>query len=321
MEGHPLKIAVLDGYTLNPGDLSWEQLSGLGELTVYDRTAPEQIVERAAGAQVVLTNKTPLRSEVIKQLPELQYIGVMATGYDIIDLSAAKERGIIVTNVPEYSTDSVAQLVLALLLELCHQVGAHSTSAKGGDWASSIDFSYWHSPLIELSGKTMGIIGYGRIGARTAALAKAFGMNVIAAASRTAGTSGDVVRVPLEELLRVSDVVSLHCPLTPDTEKLINEQTLSLMKPEAFLINTSRGKLIDEYALAEALRGGRIAGAAVDVLSAEPPRSDHPLLAAERCIVTPHIAWATKEARERLMNTVAGNVKAHLAGSPVNVIV
>lgn len=321
-----MNIVVLDGFALNPGDLSWEPLEKLGKLTVYDRTPEERIAERAREAEVLLTNKTPLRAETIAGLPKLKYIGVLATGYDIIDTKAAKERGIVVSNVPEYSTDSVAQLVFALLLELCHHAALHSASAKRGDWAASADFAYWKTPLIELSGKTMGIIGFGKIGRRVAQLARAFGMNVLAA-GRSAPPSGaasdeaeGVIRTTVDEALCRADVVSLHCPLTPQTEGMIDRSAIDLMKPGALLINTSRGKLIVEKDLAEALDAGKLGGAAVDVLSSEPPAPDNPLLACERCLVTPHLAWATKEARTRLMDTAASNLQAFMAGKPANVV-
>jgi len=319
-----LKIVVLDGGTLNPGDLSWEPLERLGEATVYDRTPADAIVERSRGAELLLTNKTPLRRETIARLPDLRYIGVLATGYDVVDTEAAAERGIIVTNVPSYGTDSVAQFVFALLLELCHRVGLHSDSARGGDWSRSADFCYLRSPQIELSGKTMGIVGMGRIGRKVADIAKAFGMNVIASgrpgSAGSDGRNGGVPRVELKELLRQADVVSLHCPLTPQTERLIRRETIARMKPGALLVNTARGKLIDEADLAAALNEGRIAGAALDVLSTEPPAPDNPLLSARRCVVTPHIAWASFEARSRLLNAAIGNIVRFLSGDPVNVV-
>lgn len=319
-----MKIVVLDGGTLNPGDLSWEPLERLGEATVYDRTPADAIVERSRGAELLLTNKTPLRRETIARLPDLRYIGVLATGYDVVDTEAAAERGIIVTNVPSYGTDSVAQFVFALLLELCHRVGLHSDSARGGDWSRSADFCYLRSPQIELSGKTMGIVGMGRIGRKVADIAKAFGMNVIASgrpgSAGSDGRNGGVPRVELKELLRQADVVSLHCPLTPQTERLIRRETIARMKPGALLVNTARGKLIDEADLAAALNEGRIAGAALDVLSTEPPAPDNPLLSARRCVVTPHIAWASFEARSRLLNAAIGNIVRFLSGDPVNVV-
>ncbi|MBS4219081.1 D-2-hydroxyacid dehydrogenase [Bacillus sp. FJAT-49711] len=317
-----LNIVVLDGYTLNPGDLDWASLEGLGNVTVYDRTNTDEIISRAADAQVVLTNKTPMSRETISALPNLKYIGVLATGYNIIDTEAAKERGIIVTNVPTYSTQSVAQLVFALLLELCHRVQRHSDAVYEGEWTNSIDFSFTKSPLIELADKTIGLIGLGRIGRQTAQIAQAFGMRVIAVGSgrRTPPEVDGVEWVELEELMEKSHVVSLHCPLTPATEKLINAEKISLMKKSAFLINTSRGPLIDEQALADALNEGRIAGAALDVLSTEPPAADNPLLSASNCVITPHIAWATKEARERLMEIAVSNVQSFIEGKAVNIV-
>jgi glycerate dehydrogenase len=305
-------IVVLDGHTANPGDLSWDELHELGQLKVYERTPAHLTVERAGNAEIVLTNKAILDRSTISQLPKLKYIGVMATGYNVVDCVAAKERGIIVTNVPAYSTMSVAQLTFALLLELTHHVGDHSRGVREGKWSKCPDFAYWETPLIELTGLTMGIIGYGSIGRKVAGIAEAFGMNVLFH-SRSAG-------VDLETLLRQSDVVSLHCPLTDQTRHLINAARLALMKPSAFLINTGRGPLVHESDLATALHAGKIAGAAVDVLSVEPPPSDNPLLRAPNCIITPHFGWATKAARQRLMQTVAANIRAHLVGSPRNVV-
>jgi len=319
-----MKIVVLDGHALNPGDLSWSKLEQLGTTIVYARTASELIIERCRGAEIVLTNKTPLRQETLAQLPDLRYIGVLATGYDVVDTAAAELLGITVTNVPSYSTDSVAQFVFALLLELTHHVGAHSTSTRTGEWSANEDFSYWKSPLIELAGKTMGIIGIGRIGRKVAVLAQAFGMKVIAAGRQDSPFADDIdpaiVRTDLNALLREADVISLHCPLTSQTEKLINRDTLALMKPGAFLINTARGKLIAEDHLAEALNEGIIGGAALDVLSSEPPQHTNPLLTARNCIITPHIAWATLEARTRLLEIAIGNVSHFLSGDPIHVI-
>jgi glycerate dehydrogenase len=317
-----MKIVVLDGHTLNPGDLSWDNLESLGDIVVYERTATEFIRERAAGAEILLTNKTPLHDELLSQLPELKYIGVLATGYDVVDVKAAKKRGIIVSNIPSYGTDSVAQMVFALLLELCHHVQNHSNAVRSGEWNKSKDFCFWKHPLVELSGKTMGIVGCGRIGLQVARIASAFGMNV-AAYSRS--RSGNVAMpnfrwAELSELFRTSDVISLHCPLTAETEGLINLANLSLMKSSAFLINTSRGKLISDADLAEALNHDRIAGAALDVLSEEPPKESNPLLTSKNCIITPHIAWATKEARARLLQTAVDNVEAFLSGQPANVV-
>ncbi|MCX5648287.1 MAG: D-2-hydroxyacid dehydrogenase [Planctomycetota bacterium] len=314
-----MKIVVLDGYTMNPGDLSWEDLEGLGECTVYERTPPESVVERAAGAEVVLTNKVVLDGAVMARLPALKYIGVLATGYNVVDTAAARERGIVVTNVPAYSTRSVAQLVMALVLELAHHVGHHARTVREGRWTASKDFAYWDWPLVELEGLVMGIVGFGRTGRAVAELARAFGMRVLVHA-RTPTAEPGVEFVDLATLLRRSDVVSLHCPLTPETEGLVNAKRLALMKPTAFLINTSRGPVVNERDLADALNSGRIAGAGLDVLSTEPPKADNPLLAAKNCFITPHFAWATRAARERMMKTVVANVRAFLAGRPQNVV-
>lgn len=316
-----MNITVLDGYTLNPGDLSWTRLEALGRLQVYERTPAEGIVERAKNAEIVLTNKTPLRAEHLERLPKLRYIGVLATGYDVVDIAAADARGIVVTNVPAYSSDSVAQLVFSLLLELCHRVGLHDEAVRDGAWAASPDFSFWRTPLVELSGKTLGVYGFGGIGERVATIGQAFGMNVIA--TNRSGKAPSVAGVRLvspQRLFAEADVVTLHCPLTRETEGLIREETLSLMKSTAFLINTGRGKLIREHDLAAALNSGAIAGAGLDVLSAEPPQPDHPLIGARNCVITPHIGWATREARERLMETAAANVEAFLAGAPIHVV-
>jgi len=314
-----MKIVVLDGYTINPGDLSWEGLEGLGECAVYDRTPPEKVVERAAGAEVVLTNKVVLDGAVMARLPALKYIGVLATGYNVVDTAAARERGIVMTNVPAYSTRSVAQLVMALVLELAHHVGDHSRGVHEGRWTRSPDFAYWDWPLVELDGLAMGIVGFGQTGRAVAELARAFGMRVLVH-TRTPKAGPSVEFVDLETLLRRSDVVSLHCPLTPETEGLVNAGRLALMKPTAFLINTSRGPVVNEHDLAEALNTGRIAGAGLDVLSTEPPKADNPLLAAKNCFITPHFAWATRAARERMMKTVVANVRGFLAGRSKNVV-
>jgi glycerate dehydrogenase len=315
-------MVVLDGYTLNPGDLSWERLEKIGDTVVYERTPEELIVERAQGAQIVFTNKTPLREETLKQLPELRYIGVLATGFDVVDIPKARERNITVTNIPSYGTDTVAQMAIALLLELCHHVGHHSDSVKSGEWSRNPDWCYWHHPIVELAGKTMGVIGFGRIGQRTARIASALGMDIIAY-DETMGLAVDLPNfhfASLSEVFRTADVISLHCPLTEKTEGLIRAETLSMMRPTAFLINNSRGKLIVEADLADALNNGVIAGAALDVLSVEPPPLDHPLLHAKNCIVTPHIAWASREARQRLLNTAVDNLLAFLDGSPVHAV-
>ena len=307
---------------MNPGDLNWEYLEKYGDLTVYERTAVAEVAERAAGATAVLTNKVPLDADTLRQLPDLKYIGVLATGYNIIDTAYAKERGVVVTNVPGYSTRSVAQLTFALLLECCHHVQRHSDSVKEGKWSQSPDFSFWDYPLMELAGKTIGIVGFGDIGKQVADIATAFGMQVVAQ-SRTETDQSHRTNfrwVGLDELLEQADVVSLHCPLTPQTQGLINANTLAKMKTSAFLLNTSRGPLVEEEALAAALNAGKLAGAGVDVLAVEPPKAGNPLFTAKNCLVTPHIAWATKEARARLMGTVDENLKAYLAGQPINVV-
>lgn len=316
-----MRIVVLDGYTLNPGDLSWEELEALaGELILYDRTPPERIVERAQGADLILTNKTPLSSETLQQLPQLRYIGVLATGFDVVDVQAAAEQGITVTNIPTYSTDSVVQLVFALLLELCHNVSVHNEAVHKQEWAAQPDFCFWKTPLIELSGKTMGIIGYGRIGEQVAQIAAAFGMRILAHNRSHKGRTDfpNFAWGELDEILREADVVSLHCPLTEETEGMINHKTLQQMKNTAFLINTARGKLIVEQDLADALAEGQIAGAGLDVLSSEPPQPNHPLIHARNCVITPHIAWATLEARSRLMKIAVENVRSFIAGKPIN---
>ncbi|SFI54396.1 glycerate dehydrogenase [Paenibacillus sp. UNC496MF] len=314
------KIVVLDGYTLNPGDLSWDEIGGLGELAVYDRTAYEEIVSRAAGAELVLTNKTPLPAEVIRQLPSLRYIGVLATGYNIIDLNEAAAREIVVANVPDYGNASVAQLVFAFLLEFASRVGVHSDAARGGRWAAGPDFTFTLSPLRELAGKTLALIGFGSIGRQVARIALAFGMKVIVHTRTPKDVAGlEAVRfVTKEDAFREADIVSLHCPLTPDTQGIVNRDTLALMKRDALLVNTARGAHVVEQELADALNEGRIAGAGLDVLVAEPPAPGHPLLAAANCLVTPHIGWATVEARRRLMAIAANNVRSFLRGNAVN---
>ena len=316
-----MRIVVLDGYTLNPGDLTWDALKALGPCEVYDRTGPTQVVERASGAQIVLTNKTVLPRAAIAQLSPLKYIGVLATGFNVVDVEAAKQRGICVTNVPAYGTPSVAQMVFAHLLHFTQHVGEHSQSVHNGDWSRSPDFCYWNYPLVELAGLTMGIVGLGRIGRQTVKLALAFGMKVIYFdVTLDPAVPTEVVAVDLDTLFRDSDVVSLHCPLTQDNKGLVNRQRLEMMKPTAFLINTGRGPLIDEPSLADALNRGRIAGAGLDVLCEEPPPLDNPLLHAKNCTITPHIAWATKAARQRLMDIAVSNVRAFIQGNPQNVV-
>jgi glycerate dehydrogenase len=315
-----MNIVVLDGYTLNPGDLNWNDLQSLGHCIVHDRTQQNEIIERAHNAEILLTNKTVLGKEILEQLPQLKYVGVLATGYNVVDVAAARSLGITVTNVPAYSTMSVAQLVFSLLFELTHHVGHHSDEVRNGRWLSNKDFAFWDFPLVELSGKTFGIIGFGNIGKAVAKIAIALGMDV-RVSTRSAHTSDNSVQfVDKETLFRSSDVISLHCALTDDTKHLINAQTLSLMKQSAFLINTGRGPLVDEQALANALNNGTLAGAGLDVLSTEPPSDRNPLLTAKNVVITPHIAWATFSARERLMKTVVGNVRAFISGTAQNVV-
>jgi glycerate dehydrogenase len=317
-----MKIVILDGYTLNPGDLSWEGLQQFGELVVHDRTKPEDVIDRIAGASVVFTNKTPVTAAAIQSNPTLQYIGVLATGYNIVDVEAASQQGVAVVNVPGYGTASVVQLSFALLLELCLHVQKHSDAVAAGRWTRSADFCFWDYPLTELAGKTMGIIGFGNIGRGIATVAHAFGMKILVHSRRKVEAPADnsYHASTLEALLQASDVVSLHCPLTPDTKELINRDRLMMMKSSAFLLNTSRGPLIQEQDLADALNSGQIAGAGLDVLSSEPPSENNPLLHAKNCIITPHIAWASREARQRLMAITVSNLDAFLKGKPVNLV-
>jgi glycerate dehydrogenase len=317
-----VKIVVLDGYCLQPGDLSWDGLRRFGEVQVFDRTAADQVVERALGATIALTNKTPLPGAVLEQLPGLRYIGVLATGYNIVDVEAARRRNIVVTNIPTYGTASVAQFVFALLLELCHNVRLHADAVRAGEWTRSLDWSFWKTPLVELSGKTMGIVGFGRIGRQVGAIAHAMGMRVIAN-DTFHGNEPDwpgFEWTAVDDLLRRSDVVSLHSPLFPETRGMINQRSLALMKPTAFLINTSRGPLVVDRDLADALNAGQLGGAGLDVLSEEPPASSNPLITARNCLITPHIAWATREARSRLMDLAVENVQAFLSGKSQNVV-
>jgi len=317
---HRPRIVVLDGFALNPGDLSWDRLRELGDCAIHDRSTPAETLERAHEAEAVLTNKAPLPREAIAQLPRLRYIGVTATGYNVVDTAAARERGIPVSNVPIYGTSSVAQMVFAHILNFAMNVAGHAAAVRDGRWTRSIDWCFWDTPLLELEGLTLGVVGLGRIGEATARLAQGFGMRVIAYTRSGMTDLPGVACVGLEELFQRSDVVSLHCPLTPATEKLVNRERLALMKPSALLVNTGRGPLVDEVALAEALNAGRLAAAALDVLSAEPPRADNPLLAARNCCITPHIAWATQAARQRLLDTAVDNVAAFLAGRPIHVV-
>lgn len=310
-----MKIVVLDGHTENPGDLSWAELEKLGELTVYDFSEPAEAAERMADAEIVLTNKTVITREMIESHPHLRMIGVLATGFNVVDTVAAAERHIPVCNVPSYATDAVAQYTFALLLELCHRVGAHNQAVQEGRWTQGREFCFWDYPQIELSGKTMGLIGYGRIGKAVERIARAFDMTVLH--TTPSGREGSV---SLDEVLRQSDVISLHCPLTKENRHLISHETIAKMKPGVLLINTGRGPLVDEAALREALLNGHVAGAAMDVTEQEPIPADSPLLGLDNCLITPHIAWAAKEARQCLMNTVVENVRAFLQGSPVNVV-
>jgi glycerate dehydrogenase len=317
-----MKIVVLDSYTLNPGDLSWDEMKKLGDVVLHDRTSQDLVVERSRDADILFTNKTPLGKDVLSQLPLLKYVGVLATGYNVVDTETAKQRGVIVTNVPAYGTTSVVQMTFALLLELCHRVQRHSDSIREGKWASSADFCFWDYPLTELAGKTIGIIGFGNIGQRVGDVATAFGMNILGNSRHQTDQSHrtNFRWATLEELVKQSDVVSIHCPLTPDTKGLINKESLKRMKSSAFLINTSRGPIIVDEDLADALNSDVIAGAGIDVLSVEPPARDNPLFVAKNCIITPHIAWATREARSRLMSTAVNNLAAYIAGRPVNVV-
>ena len=317
-----MKIVVLDGYTLNPGDLSWAGIEQFGEVTVHERTAPEQITERLAGAEIVFTNKTPLTREQFAANPGIRFVGVLATGYNVVDIAAAKERNIPVCNIPTYGTMAVAQFAAALMLELCHRVGRHADSVKAGDWSRGNDFCYWLTPLIELDGKTLGIVGFGRIGQAFGKIAQAFGMKILAVDEYpNKALESDTLRyTTLEDLYANADVISLHCPLFDNNKGMINQAAIARMKPGVLILNTSRGPLINEADLAEALKSGRVAGAGLDVLSSEPPSMANPLMSAPNCIVTPHIAWATKEARSRLMDIATDNLAAFLNGAPKNVV-
>ena len=316
-----MNIVILDGYALNPGDLSYDVLTQFGALTVYDRTTPEQVVERAKEADALLTNKVVLGEQEFAQLPRLRYVGVQATGYNVVDVVAARKHGITVTNIPAYSTASVAQMVMAHLLNIAQRVDYYAQQNRAGRWTDSCEFCYWDQPLIELAGKQMGVVGFGRTGSAVARLAKAFGMTVAAYTSKPQEELPEgVVRMSLDELFRSSDVVSLHCPLTADTHHLVNAERLALMKPSAILINTARGPIVDEQALADALNSGQLYAAGVDVLTEEPPRLGSPLLTARNCFVTPHIAWATREARTRLLQICEDNLRAFIQGTPQNVV-
>ena len=316
-----MKIVILDGYTENPGDLSWESLGKLGELTVYDRTPAEKIISHIGDAEVVITNKTPISRATMDACPNIRYIALLATGYNVVDVNAAKEKGIPVSNVPTYGTAAVGQFAIAMLLEICHHVAHHSDTVHAGKWNSCPDWCYWDYPLIELDGKTMGIIGFGRIGQATGRIAKALGMKVLAYDSFQSDSGKAIAEyVDLDTLLAASDVIALHCPLFPETEGIINKDTIAKMKDGVILLNNSRGPLIVEQDVADALNSGKIYAAGLDVVSTEPIRNDNPLLTAKNCIITPHISWAPKESRQRIMDCTVSNVAAFLAGNPVNVV-
>ncbi|WP_321424015.1 D-2-hydroxyacid dehydrogenase [uncultured Bacteroides sp.] len=314
-----MKIVVLDGYGANPGDLSWDELKALGDFTVYDRTSAADVVARAKDAEVILTNKTEITAEVIAALPELKYIGVMATGYNVVDIAAAKERGIVVTNTPAYSTISVAQMAFAHILNITQQVAHHSEEVKKGRWTNNADFCFWDTPLTELSGLKLGIVGLGHTGMATARVAFGFGMNVCAYTSKSQlQLPPEIKMMTKEEIFTECDIVSLHCPLTEETREIVDAKRLATMKPTAILINTGRGSLINEQDLADALNNGVIYAAGIDVLTSEPPLTNNPLLTAKNCYITPHIAWATKASRMRLMSILVENIKAFMAGKPTN---
>ena len=316
-----MKIVILDGYTENPGDLSWSGLEALGELTVYDRTPPEQVADRIGDAEIVILNKTPLPREMLDRCPNVRYIGVLATGYNIVDVQAAKERGIPVCNIPTYGTDAVGQFAIAMLLEICHHVAHHDAAVHEGRWESCPDWCFWDYPLIELAGKTMGIIGFGRIGRTTGRIARALGMQVVACDSIETDEGREIGRyLPLEELFACSDVIALHCPLFPESQGIINRGTIAKMKDGVILLNNSRGPLIVEQDLADALNSGKVYAAGLDVVSTEPIRGDNPLLKAKNCLITPHISWAPKESRQRLMGIAVESLRAFLDGNPINVV-
>jgi len=317
-----MKIVVLDGYTENPGDLSWEGLARLGDLVVYDRSAPEQVAKRIGDAEAVFTNKTPLTRAIFDACPGIRFVGMLATGYNVVDVAAVMEKGIVLSNIPTYGTSAVAQFVFALLLEICHNVGHHSAAVHQGRWTSCPDYCFWDFPLVELAGKTLGIIGFGRIGKATARIAAAFGMHVLATDNNETDEGRALASyVPLDELLAASDVISLHCPLLPSTAGMINRETIARMKDGVILINTARGGLVNEPDLVVALESGKVGYAAVDVVSTEPILAGNPLLGAKNCIITPHIAWAPKESRARLMNMAVHNLEQFIKGTPVNVVV
>lgn len=316
-----MKITVLDGYGMNPGDMSWDALREYGELTVYPRTSPNEVVERSCESEILLTNKVVISREVIEALPQLKYVGVLATGYNVVDVDAAREHGIIVTNVPAYSTDSVVQMTLAHVLNITNRVAHYAALNREGRWSANPDFCYWDTPLPEIAGKTIGIVGLGSIGMKVAGVARCLGMDVFAYTSKPSASLPDgIQKTTLDGLLGVSDILTLHCPLKSETRGMINRDTLGRMKHGAILINTSRGPLVDEWAVAEALESGQLGGYGADVMCEEPPSADNPLLGAPNAFVTPHIAWATREARLRLMDTTVANVKAFVNGTPINVV-
>ena len=316
-----MKIVMLDAYTTNPGDLSWGNFNKYGEVTIYDRTPADKVIERCIDADIVITNKTPITKDIIDNLPKLKFIALMSTGYNIVDYVYLKEKGIPVSNIPSYSTDAVSQLVLSFILELAMNVGLHSATVKAGEWCECKDFCYWKSPLTELTGKTLGIFGLGKIGRAVAEKAKAFGMNIVAYTHRIHGDEPEYIKlVSLDEMLAVSDVVSMHCPLTPETEGVVNEEFIAKMKDGAYFINTSRGTVVNEKALADALNSGKLGGAGLDVLSTEPPAKNNPLLTAKNCFITPHIAWAAFETRKRLAGILESNIKAFIDGNAQNVV-
>jgi glycerate dehydrogenase len=316
------RIVVLDGYTLNPGDNSWDTILPLGTVEIHDRCTPEQVVERARDAEILITNKVTISADALQQLPKLKFIAVTATGYNIVDVVAARKRGISISNVPVYGTSTVAQFTWALILELCHHVGLHAQSVAAGEWTGCPDFCYWKTPQIELADRELGLVGYGRIARRVGAIGQAFGMRVSACGrpGAPAPETADVRWISMEQLFAECDVVSLHCPLTAETERLVSRELLARMRRKAFLVNTSRGGLVDERALADALRAGQIGGAAVDVVSIEPIRPDNPLLTAPNCLITPHMAWTSLAARQRILKTTAENIAAFLAGKPQNTV-
>lgn len=316
-----MRIVILDGYTLNPDDLSWRNFQSLGDCVIYERTLPEQTFIRLKGAEIAITNKVVLSKEIIEQLPDLKYIGVLATGYNIVDVEAARKKGIVVTNIPAYSTDSVAQLVFAHIFNIANRVGYYSEQVSAGRWANSKDFSFWDTPLIELTGQTIGIVGYGNIGQKVARIALALEMNVLVFTSKQQTSLPDgVKKASMDVLFKNSDIVSLHCPLNDETAEMINATTLKMMKPSAILINTGRGGLVNEQDLADALNAQTIFAAGIDVLSTEPPKPSNPLLTAKNCYISPHIGWATKAARERLMDIAVDNLKAFIENRPQNCV-